>query len=81
MRCATCGTTVGLFLGDSATCVRCDPCAECKSTRSVWLPRPDVADEEEHPCPVCRPWARGFPGLRLRVDGPWIIEPYGPVDA
>lgn len=39
-------------------------CRTCADTRVLILPTID--DVEEHPCPTCRPWSRGFGGLFAR---------------
>lgn len=56
-------------------------CATCKGTFTIELPvryGPGEADFdiETYPCPTCRPWARGFPGLRIGERR--VIEPSMP---
>ncbi len=61
-------------------------CPACKGSGIRELP--NVDELMPLPCPVCRPWARGFPGERTLLRGPttgmpvpseyWIIEPAPP---
>lgn len=39
-------------------------CVTCAGTGVLTLPTVD--DVDEHPCPTCRPWSRGFAGLHGR---------------
>lgn len=78
--CAGCGSTAGLFIGDSDRCVACEdpekpPCL-CRGAGETELPTAS-GDMELYPCPVCRPWGR-FPGLQM--GGHWLVPPYGPGD-
>lgn len=50
------------------------PCPACHDEGVIGLPIHD--DVDDRPCPVCRPWASGFPGLRSH--GRWIIERAAP---
>lgn len=50
-------------------------CPCCGGRRTTDLPQRDEMIDD-YPCPVCRPWPQGFPGLR--AHGRWVIEPSEP---
>lgn len=50
-------------------------CPACHNSGIRDLPLSD-GSLEQFPCPVCKPWANGFPGERVRDR--WVIEPAEP---